>query len=244
MFIPYLGEKSKFSNFIIPNIPSEISTYVEPFGGMFGIFFSMNLKLYPDTKFIYNDQNEFNYNLFECLKDKELFIKRIKDININKDKYCYIQKNLFNNNWDKVEKAIYWLAILCCSRSQYDILNGEWKGDSEFEVFKYKLKYDIKLDRINDVSNRDYKIVISEYDSDSTFFYLDPPYKGKEEYYINHNFNQKSHYDLYKSLENIKGKFALSYYHFPDMDIWYKDYNIINRKTLMGTEYLIMNYDL
>jgi site-specific DNA-adenine methylase len=39
MFIPYLGEKSKFSNFIIPNIPSDISTYVEPFGGMYGIFF-------------------------------------------------------------------------------------------------------------------------------------------------------------------------------------------------------------
>ena len=43
MFIPYLGEKSKFSNFIIPNIPNNISTYVEPFGGMMGIFFSLNI---------------------------------------------------------------------------------------------------------------------------------------------------------------------------------------------------------
>ena len=38
MIVPYLGEKSKFSNFIKPNIPTDIKTYVEPFGGMFGIF--------------------------------------------------------------------------------------------------------------------------------------------------------------------------------------------------------------
>ena len=42
MLIPYLGEKSKFANFIVPNIPTDISTYVEPFGGMFGIFFALD----------------------------------------------------------------------------------------------------------------------------------------------------------------------------------------------------------
>ena len=34
MLIPYLGEKSKFASFIVPNVPNDISTYVEPFGGM------------------------------------------------------------------------------------------------------------------------------------------------------------------------------------------------------------------
>jgi site-specific DNA-adenine methylase len=43
MLIPYLGEKSKFASFIVPNVPNDISTYVEPFGGMFGIFFALGL---------------------------------------------------------------------------------------------------------------------------------------------------------------------------------------------------------
>ena len=242
MFIPYLGEKSKFSNFIIPNIPHEISTYVEPFGGMFGIFFSMDLKMYPDTEFIYNDSNYLNYNLFHFLKDKNSFLKEILPITPTENKYYYIQNNLFDNNWTDLEKAINWLIMLCCSKSQYKLLEGEWKGNNEFEVFKYKLRYDIKLKRITKITNDDYKSIIQNYDSKTTFFYLDPPYKGKESYYINHNFVDESHYELYQSIKNIDGKFALSYYHFPEMNEWYKNYRITNRKTLMGTEYLIMNY--
>ena len=65
MMIPYLGEKSKYSNFIIPNIPTDISTYVEPFGGMFGIYFCLDLEQYTNTKFVYNDINHLNYNLFK-----------------------------------------------------------------------------------------------------------------------------------------------------------------------------------
>ena len=132
--------------------------------------------------------------------------------------------------------------MLCCSKSQYKLLEGEWKGNNEFEVFKYKLRYDIKLKRITKITNDDYKSIIQNYDSKTTFFYLDPPYKGKESYYINHNFVDESHYELYQSIKNIDGKFALSYYHFPEMNEWYKNYRITNRKTLMGTEYLIMNY--
>lgn len=49
--IPYLGEKSKFANFIIPNIPDDIEVYCEPFSGMFGIFFNLNLNNYERTQF-------------------------------------------------------------------------------------------------------------------------------------------------------------------------------------------------
>ena len=52
MIVPYLGEKSKFANFIVPNIPTNISTYVEPFGGMMGIFFALDFTKYKDVDFI------------------------------------------------------------------------------------------------------------------------------------------------------------------------------------------------
>lgn len=67
MIIPYLGEKSKFSKFIIPYIPNNISTYIEPFSGMYGIF-SLDFTEFNNTRFIYNDINYLNYNLFNQLR--------------------------------------------------------------------------------------------------------------------------------------------------------------------------------
>ena len=87
MIVPYLGEKSKLSNFITPNIPTDISTYVEPFGGMFGIYFSLNIK---DIKYVYNDSNHLNYNLFLQLQDSE-FIDLVKATTIDK---LYYQNSL------------------------------------------------------------------------------------------------------------------------------------------------------
>ena len=77
MLIPYLGEKSRLSNFITPYIPTDITTYVEPFGGMFGVFFSLNFMKFKDVKFIYNDVNFLNSNLFSQLKENTDFIEEI-----------------------------------------------------------------------------------------------------------------------------------------------------------------------
>jgi hypothetical protein len=48
--------------------------------------------------------------------------------------------------------------------------------------------------------------------------------------------------ELCEMLKNIKGKFALSYLHFSNIDEWYKDFNLKSLKTFTGTELLIMNY--
>jgi len=239
MFIPYLGEKSKFSNFIIPNIPTNISHYVEPFGGMFGIFFSLDHSLYQNTKFIYNDINKLNSNLISQLSNSE-FRKSLFDIEATETLYYSIQNDILVKKYSDIDLAINWLILLSCSFSQYQILDGKWKGNYEFEVIKSKIKFE-NFNKII-THNLDYKSIIERYDSETTFFYLDPPYRKKEHYYINHNFTDESHYELSQILKDIRGRFALSYYHFPEIDDWYKGCNIIKNKTLMGTEFLIMNY--
>ena len=241
-FIPYLGEKSKFSNFIIPNIPTDISMYVEPFGGMFGIFFSMDLEEFKDVKFVYNDSNWLNYNLFKQLRDKE-FLGVLQNYKPTESDYNTSKSQLLNNNWSSEEAALKWLTILCCSSSQYDISNGTYKGNSELDILKLKLKWGKdRLSKIDSILNDDYQDLILRFDSKETFFYVDPPYKNREHYYINHSFNESSHQDLSNLLKLIKGRFALSYFYFPEIDEWYKDYQIISNRTLMGTELLIMNY--
>lgn len=236
MIIPYLGEKSKLSNFITPNIPTDISTYVEPFGGMFGVYFSLNIK---DIKFVYNDYNHLNYNLFKQLQDSD-FIDLVKSTNVDK---VYYQNSLNNlDNTDSKQLALDWLVVLTCS-SPKKIGEDSWKGSGEFNMFKLKWSsYKKKVNDISEISNLDYKEVISKYDSESTFFYLDPPYMDKEDYYLNHSFDKESHKELSVVLNNIKGKFILSYFYFDGLRELYPNCKFESKKTIMGTEYFISNY--
>ena len=94
MIIPYLGNKEKFTNFISPNIPLDISTYVEPFGGMMGIFFTLDFTKFKNVEFIYNDKNKLNYLLFKNLNNSN-FIKLFKNTKVDKEYYQSCLKNLY-----------------------------------------------------------------------------------------------------------------------------------------------------
>jgi len=240
MILPYIGGKSKFSNFITPYIPQDVSTFVEPFGGMMGVFLSLDPIIYNFDKVIYNDLNFLNYNLFNKLKCSD-FILDLNNINIDESFY----KNsleLISSEKDLNKLAIYWLVILCCS-NPYEIGKNSWRDNSKFKLFKERIdSYSLKLNNITDICNEDYKDIIKKYDSVSTLFYVDPPYFGKEDYYINHNFYDKSHTGLASILNNIDGRFILSYFYFDGIKDLYPNCNFVSKKTIIGTEWLIMNY--
>jgi DNA adenine methylase len=236
--IPYIGEKSLISNFIISEIPLDIKTYVEPFGGAFGVYLSINLERFKDVKFVYNDINHCNHNLFLKLREPS-FIKTIKRTFVDENLYEKSLSNLNTNDSDLL--AISWLIVLCCSNIK-DVGKYSWIGTKKFDLFKIKIRfYDDHLSSIDSLHNLDYKEIIDMYDSSDTFFYLDPPYKGTEDYYINHNFNIDSHKELADVLNKIQGRFALSYYLFDELPELYPNCRFISKKTI-GTEWLIMNY--
>ena len=65
---------------------------------------------------------------------------------------------------------------------------------------------------------------------------------GREKYYINHDFTEKTHKELSIKLNKIKGRFILSYYNFDGLEDLYPNCKFDKKMTIMGTEDIIMNY--
>ena len=281
MCLSYIGGKSRIApQLIIPNIPTDIENFVEVFGGMFWTFFSMDLSKYPNLKkVVYNDFNPLNYNLFQCIKNPTLLLEAINSIpcqqfgeeitpTIYKEQFNSFQSELFESGFtinypDYVvaSKYVYILtSVFSGSKpetSSFIDLKGKYK--SKYLTFRDKLLKPEWVEhflRITDVENMDFADVITKYDSPTTYIYLDRPYYKTENYYSNHDFTRDDHERLAKTLQNIQGKFSLSYYDFPELHEWFPENTFRwERKEFakaasakkgvkqnMGEELLILNY--
>lgn len=250
MALSYIGGKSRIGTWIRNFVPKDTETYVEPFSGMFWVFFKMQLPTYPNLKrVVYNDVNPLNVNLFLSLRDPERLYNiskntPIEDVNLfNKFKSEIFDENLKlekdTPNFDIAYKYAYVLSQVWSGtdpRKGNLIKNGGYvsKKDgvykSKFEIFRSKLvdtKWMNSFNTITDIEMLDFEEVVKKYDSPSTFFYCDPPYFKTEKYYANHDFGKETHERLSNSLKSIQGKFALSYYYFDMLDEWFptSDYN-------------------
>ena len=147
-------------------------------------------------------------------------------------------------------------------KSKYMDFKGKYKP--KFRTFREKLttqkydKFQKQLERITVCENMDYSDVIKKYDSDTTYFYVDPPYWKTENYYSKHDFDRDDHEKLCLQLRDMKGKWSLSYYDFELLKEWLpKNEFTWEEKQFTkqagtkkdgtrdkGTELLIMNYKL
>jgi DNA adenine methylase len=278
--LSYIGGKSKIGKWIEPFYPKDIETYVETFGGMFWCYFNMDLTKYPNLKqVVYNDFNPLNFNLFSCLKNPTELLYAINQIpcqtlgventpTIYKEQFNEFQKELFGSgftitypDYNVAAKYAYILtSVFSGSKpetSSFIDLKGKYK--SKFLTFRDKLSKPDWLEHFDKITHTrlgDFGNVILEFDSPTTYFYVDPPYWKTENYYSNHDFDRKDHERLVKFLTNISGKFSLSYYDFDLLSLWYpKETYIWETKQFakaaaakkgvsqnMGEELLIMNY--
>lgn len=278
--LSYIGGKSKIGKWIVEYYPSDIETYVETFGGMFWCFFNMDLNKFKNLKtVVYNDFNPLNYNLFQCIQNSNELLTAINNIpcqqrgedvtpEIYKTQFDTFQKELFNpefkvGNQDYVTAAKYaYILTQVFSGSKPESsgfidLKGKYK--SKYLTFRDKLskpEWIEHFNKINFIRLGDFENVIDEFDSPTTYFYVDPPYWKTENYYSNHDFDRNDHERLANKLKSIKGKFSLSYYDFDLLSLWFpkekyrwemkkfaKAASASKGKTQnMGEELLIMNY--
>lgn len=243
MALSYIGGKSKIGTWIRNYVPNDIETYVEPFSGMFWVFFKLDKPQFKKLqRVVYNDVNPLNVNLYLCLKDYKKFWEITQNTPIeNKDLFDKCKSDLFNTdfvldkenpNFDIAFKYAYVLSQVWSGtdprkgnlilKGGYESKDGVYK--SKFEIFRSKLidpKWQKLIDSITEIENLDFEEVIRKYDSPTTYFYCDPPYFKTEDYYINHDFGIQTHERLANTLKKIKGKFSLSYYHFDLLDDWF-----------------------
>lgn len=247
MAISYIGGKARIGKWIVPHIPKDIETYVEPFSGMFWVFFNMNLKDYPNLKtVVYNDYNKLNANLFRCSKQYDRLLRELQEYPRQEYHNYTADNSIFAELFDKCQKEVFDPNLIIPNVPDFEIaakyvyvltqvFSGSKPETSKYTDYKgkYRCKVDIfedKLrhpkfrehyDKITFIENADFEYILEKYDSSTTYFYLDPPYWKTENYYSSHDFSSLDHIRLSMSLQKVRGKFGLSYYEFPKLLEWY-----------------------
>ena len=277
--ISYIGGKARIGKWIVPFIPKDIETYVEGFSGMFWVFFNMNLTKYPNLKtVVYNDFNGLNTNLMKWAKQYDVLWEELTKYPCQqlgvvdtppeyREMFKQYQREIFDENLVITEengleiagKYVYVLGQVFSGSKPETATYMDYKGKYRCKVlvFMDKLKnpkYREHFDKITFIENMDFQKVVEKYDSPTTYFYMDPPYYKTEDYYSNHIFTIETHERLATCLQNVKGRFSLSYYDFPQLSEWLpkdqyrwtqKDFSkaaSTSKQKTKGTELLIMNY--
>ena len=240
-FISWIGGKKLLRNKIIEQFPEEYDRYVEVFGGAGWVLFAKEKKGIE----VYNDINSNLVNLYKCVKyHPEALQKELDGILMSRELF---QDAIWETRGltDIQKAARFFVAIKESFGSKMETFGLQPKN---MKVAVDFLK--IASERLNTVviENRDFDKIIQSYDKEGTLFYLDPPYYKTERYYQG-GFTIEDHKRLRETLENIRGKFILSYNDYPEIRELYQGYEMIevdrNNNLATGKRYkelIIKNY--
>jgi len=253
-FLSYMGGKSLLTRKIIPMIP-EHTCYCEVFVGAAWLLFQKE-----ESKVeIINDINADLVTLYRVVKHHlEEFVRYLKWILVSRDEFDRFKAEKPETLTD-IQRAVRFYYLLRCGYGA-QILNPTISIPAFQPPRMNLLRIEedlsaahLRLSRVY-IENVDYRRLIERVDKPFTFFYLDPPYYGYENYYGKDIFSQEDFRILAGLLSTIKGKFILPINDLPEVRDIYREFNIheVNTTyTVAGAhrkkaakELLITNYDL
>ena len=227
-----------------------IDRYCEPFAGSFNTGFGLMSKGFSG-EVILNDINSDVISFWECLRDEvRNLYNRINEIMFNMnslecmdDKRNTLYMQLSSNGYiDKC--AAFYVLRECISMASLDFDNLRIRYSfNEFESLSNYLK-EIKIHKL------DYKDILKMYDSESTYFFIDPPYNiNRANIYYGVNSVFFYHRQLSELLNQIKSKFLLTYNNDSYIMLLYQNMytRSVHRRMFRGVDYselYLANYDI
>lgn len=217
--IPWIGGKRALADQITAMIPSDITRYIEVFGGGGSVLFSRD-KHAPFE--VYNDANGNLVNLFRCAKYHCAELQREIGLQLNaRETFMDLRVRLRTPGFTDIQRAAMFFLIV---RMSYGADSRTYGCAPKPLVADYLTDISRRLQRVV-IEHKDFEDLIRIYDRPGTVFYCDPPYWAAEKYY-DATFSATDHERLKRCLNGVKGRFILSYNDCPEIHELYKDYNI------------------
>lgn len=223
-FVGWIGGKKALRNKIIAQFPKEIpKSYIEVFGGGGWVLFKK--EKYSKQLEIFNDINSDLVNLFRCVKyHREAVEKELEYMLASREMFFDCKNQMDCRGLTDIQRAAKYFFIIKTSFGS-DCKTFATNGYCGNGTLKRLDEIQKRLSGVL-IENKDFEDIISTYDKESALFYLDPPYHRSEKYY-KYKFDENDHISLKDALENIKGKFILSYNDDEFVRELYKDYLIL-----------------
>lgn len=229
--IKWVGGKSRLVKVLRPLIP-EHEGYVEVFGGAGWLLFAKSESKWE----VLNDLDSNLYNFWHTIQySKDEFINSFKYEIISRAKFNEFKHTYINKKYKNSIEQAHIFYYLLMAGSGASLPDG---GGSGFGTAKDKNR--LNLNRVSrDIENAysrlkkvtiecsDFRKIFKSYDSESTFFYLDPPYRNtKRNSYPVGDFTDSDYMDLANNCKAIKGKFLLTINDDTFIRELFKDFNI------------------
>ena len=208
-------------NKLLPLIPKH-HTYVEVFGGAANLLLAKE----PSAVEVYNDIDSGLVNFFRVIRDKDKFnrfYEQVMLIPYSREEFYYC-RDTWRDEEDDILRAVKWFVA---ARQNFSGQLGTGWGYNVMWSSKCMAKivsdWFSSIELLPEVSERflrvqiehnDFRKILKAYDTEETFFYLDPPYvlETRKCKAYEHEMSLKDHEDLVDLLLHIKGKAMLSGY--------------------------------
>ena len=210
--ITYYGGKQTLLKHILPLIPEHI-LFTEPFCGGCAVFFAKE----PSQCEVINDMNRELINFYRISKTKYSELNAMIEGTLHsRDTHSHARHIMtYPDFFSDVERA--WAVWVCSKMGFASMLDGTFgydrTGTTALKILNSKANFTEELcDRLKRVTieNEDGLRVITRYDSEDAFHFVDPPYVGSDCGHYAGSFNEEDFQKLLKILSEVKGKFMLT----------------------------------
>jgi DNA adenine methylase len=206
----WVGNKEKFLDKILKHIDYEPDYYVEPFAGS-GVVL---LNTEPHFCDVLNDLNKNVVNFFKVLQDPDT----LEELLFKMEMHPYSREQFqdyLNSELEGLDAAVaFWYLTIASFSKKGQHFGRRMENSSDAKKIYDRLPFFRKIhERLLDVKvlNKDCFEVIEKYDSESTIFYIDPPYvSAYNGMYDEEDFGEREHRRLLQLIGDIDGKVILS----------------------------------